>query len=224
MKLYISDLHFFHGNLLKGMDNRPFSSVDEMNDYLIEKWNEKVQGGDQVIILGDLFWTKDVQKINKILNKLKGQICLIKGNHDDSWLKKEGVNKDRFLWIKDYAEIEDKKRNVILSHYPIFCYNHQYLRNEDGTPRTFMLYGHVHNTHDEVLVNQFQNITRSTVLKGSKENRTIPCNMINCFCMFSNYAPLSLDEWIEVDAKRREALNNEELTKNRDEQIIKDEF
>ena len=34
----------------------------------------------------------------------------------------------------------------------------------------------------------------------------IPCNMINCFCMFSNYEPLSLDEWIEVDRNRREKL------------------
>lgn len=27
--------------------------------------------------------------------------------------------------------------------------------------------------------------------------------MINCFCMFSDYVPLTLDEWIEVDRKRR---------------------
>ena len=27
--------------------------------------------------------------------------------------------------------------------------------------------------------------------------------MINCFCMFSNYQPMTLDEWIEVDRKRR---------------------
>lgn len=27
--------------------------------------------------------------------------------------------------------------------------------------------------------------------------------MINCFCMFSDYVPFTLDEWIEVDRKRR---------------------
>ena len=224
MKLYISDLHFFHENLLKGLDKRPFSNINEMNNYLIEKWNEKVNGGDQVIILGDLFWSNKVDELNKILNKLKGQIALIEGNHDHNWLKKEGVNLNRFQWIKQYAEMEDKKRHVIACHYPIFCYNHQYLVNEEGNPRTYMLYGHVHNSHDEVLVNQFINITRSTVLEGSKESRTIPCNMINCFCMFSDYAPLSLDEWIEVDKKRRAKMNNEEIIPQVEKQIIKDEL
>ena len=221
MKLYISDLHFFHKNLLKGLDMRPFDSIEEMNEHIISQWNSKVQGGDLVIILGDLFWTNDVDAINKILNRLKGQIALVKGNHDKSWIKKEGVNLDRFLWIKDYAEFEDQKRNVVACHYPIFCYNHQYLVNEDGKPRTFMLYGHVHNSHDEVLINQFQNITRQTILHGSSKDRAIPCNMINCFCMFSDYKPLSLDEWIEVDRKRREQITKNEET---DKQIIPDEL
>lgn len=218
MKLYISDLHFFHEKLLKSLDNRKFNSVSEMNDYMIEKWNNKVKGGDQVIVLGDLFWSKEPKEINAILNKLKGKICLIKGNHDYRWLNKEGVDMSRFEWIKPYAELDDHGYNVIASHYPTFCYNHQYILNDDGTPRTYMLYGHVHNSHDEVLVNQFQNITRATVLEGSKEKRTIPCNMINCFCMFSDYTPLTLAEWIEVDKKRRAKMGSATP------QTIKDEF
>ncbi len=42
----------------------------------------------------------------------------------------------------------------------------------------------------------------------ANEERAIPCNMINCFCMFSDYTPLSMDEWIEVDTRRRMALSN----------------
>jgi hypothetical protein len=68
-----------------------------------------------------------------------------------------------------------------------------------------MLYGHVHNTFDEYLVNEYQerlsNYKRPVF--GSDEMVTIPCQMINCFCMFSDYVPLTLDEWIEVDRKRR---------------------
>jgi len=30
----------------------------------------------------------------------------------------------------------------------------------------------------------------------------VPCHMINCFCMYSDYTPLSLDEWIRNDADR----------------------
>ena len=222
MKLYISDLHFFHENLIKGLDKRPFETCHEMNKYIIEKWNSKVKGGDQVIVLGDMFWSKDPDEINPILRKLNGKIYLIKGNHDHRWLNKEGIDMDRFQWIKHYAELDDHGYNVIVSHYPVFCYNHQYIRNEDGSPRTYMLYGHVHNSHDEVLINQFQELTRRTILQGTKENRTIPCNMINCFCMFSDYTPLSLEEWIEVDKKRRATMTAPLETEQN--QIIKDEF
>ncbi|MCR5607066.1 MAG: metallophosphoesterase family protein [Treponema sp.] len=206
MKLYISDLHFFHENVMK-MDGRDFPDVRTMNQYLINQWNSKVKGGDQVIVLGDMFWSKEAKEINAVLNRLNGKICLVEGNHDNRWIKREGVKIERIEWIKPYAELGDGPYTVIASHYPIFCYNHQYLRFEDGRARTYMLYGHVHNTHDEILVNEFQEMTRKTVLKSEYGERTIPCNMINCFCKFSNYIPLSLEEWIENDKKRREKMN-----------------
>ena len=207
MKLYISDLHFYHENAIK-MDERNFSDIHQMNQYMINQWNSTVKGGDIVVVLGDLFWTKEPDEVNYVLNRLSGKICLIEGNHDNRWLKKPGINLNRFEWIKSYAEFQDGERNVIASHYPIFCYNHQYLTNEDGSPRTYMLYGHIHNTHDELLINQFQKITRETIVKDNKDSieRHIPCNMINCFCKFSDYKPLSLDEWIKLDAQRRENL------------------
>jgi hypothetical protein len=30
--------------------------------------------------------------------------------------------------------------------------------------------------------------------------------MINCFCMYSDYVPLTLDEWIALDEKRRKEM------------------
>jgi len=222
MKLYISDQHFFHENANNSLDHRGFPDVRTMNQYMIDQWNKKVQGGDIIYVLGDMFWTNEAAQINAVLNRLKGKICLIEGNHDKSWMNKSGVNLDRFEWIKPYAELKDGNNIVIASHYPTFCYNHQYLKNDDGSDRTYMLYGHVHNTHDEILVNQFQNLTKNTILKGSKEERTIPCNMINTFCMFSDYTPLSLKEWIEVDNKRRSALPLPQFSGQK--QVIKDEL
>ena len=208
MKLYISDLHFYGDALISQLDNRNLPDCETMNRYMIDQWNSKVQGGDQIIVLGDLFHTKDVDKVNWILNRLSGKICLIEGNHDCVWLKKEGVNLNRFEWIKPYAEFDDHGYTVIASHYPTFCYNHQHVRKADGSHRTYMLYGHVHNSPDELLVNQFQNITRQTVVTNAQKlTDNIPCHMINCFCMFSDYKPLSLEEWIKVDQERRCQLN-----------------
>ena len=202
MRYYISDLHFFHESLNNQMDRRGFGSGQEMNDFMVEQWNRRVRRGDEVVVLGDLSLGRGAET-NDILSRLKGKIYLIEGNHDQ-YLKDKEFHRERLEWIKPYAEIHDNKRNVILCHYPVFCYNGQYRRDGDGKPRTFMLYGHVHRTHDQCLVEQFQKITRSTLLhsRGQEAPQPVPCQMINCFCMDSGYQPLTLDEWIEVERKR----------------------
>lgn len=211
MRYYISDLHFFHSNLNERMDKRGFASGEAMNEYMIRQWNDRVRKNDEVVILGDLSMGK-AGETNEIIHRLKGKLYLITGNHD-RYLQKKEFDASRFVWIRPYGEIHDNNRRVILSHYPIFCYNGQYLRDKKGNPRTYMLYGHVHNTYDEFLLNQFIMQTKSAVrrVKGSGEPMGIPCNMINCFCMFSDYVPLTLDEWIVVDRERRSRICEEDF-------------
>ena len=202
MRYYIADTHFFHGNLNTKMDCRGFENVEAMNQYMLERWNEKVRKNDEVIILGDLSWGK-AEETNNLLEKLHGRLYLIQGNHD-RYLKDKAYNASRFEWIKSYEELQDNKRKVILCHYPIMCYNGQYRVDEMGNPKTYMLYGHVHDTQDQRLLEQFQEITRNmNSVNSDGIKRNIPCNMINCFCMYSDYTPLTLDEWIECDKKRR---------------------
>ena len=202
MRYYIADLHFFHGALNDKMDRRGFASVEEMNEYMIAKWNKKVRKNDDVVIIGDLSWG-NVQETDTLLQRLKGKLYLVCGNHDRFVNNKE-MNPDRFKWIKHYAELSDNRRKVVLCHYPIMCYNGQYRVDEKGEPKTYMLYGHVHDTQDERLIEQFQEITRKTMITDAQGNeRSIPCNMINCFCKFSDYEPLTLDEWIVCDKRRR---------------------
>lgn len=206
MRYYISDLHFFHENLNTKMDCRGFASAEEMNAYMIRQWNSRVRSCDDVVILGDFSMGHGLQT-NEILRQLKGKLYLIEGNHD-RYLKDKNFDFSRFRWVKPYAELNDHKRKVILSHYPIFCYNGQYKVDDKGNPKTYMLYGHVHNTYDELLIDKFQKQTRASKrsMMGTEEMRSIPCNMINCFCMYSDYVPLTLDEWIELDEKRREMM------------------
>jgi calcineurin-like phosphoesterase family protein len=205
-KLYISDMHFYHNSLNKQMDCRGFKDHEAMNAYMIQKWNEKVTKKDEVYILGDLSIAKGIAT-NAIVKQLNGKLYFIVGNHD-AFLNDPIFDQSRFQWVKQYAEIHDAGRTVVLSHYPIFCYNGQY-RRKDGVPYVYMMYGHVHDTHDEKLINHFIAETKKTKVqsKYDKEPTPIPCQMINCFCMFSDYMPLTLDEWIEVDRKRRNKMN-----------------
>ena len=201
--LYIADCHFYHDRICREMDRRGFSGFEEMNAYMAEQWNGKVRDRDDVYILGDFSIAK-ADATAKILRQLKGKLHLLIGNHD-KYLADRSFDRSLFRSIEPYQEIRDNGRLAILSHYPVFCYKGQYRRDKAGNPLTYMLYGHVHNTHDERLINRFIMETRETKVmsKYETEPKPIPCSMINCFCMFSDYKPLTLSEWIDADRKRR---------------------
>lgn len=205
MRYYIADSHFFSEKLNTSLDYRGFENVDAMNQYMISQWNKKVHSNDEVIILGDLS-NGTAKETNELLQKLNGRLYLILGNHD-RFLTNSQYDSSRFVWIRPYEELKDNKRKVVLCHYPIPCYNGQYYVNSKGEPKTFMLHGHIHNSHDQVLMDRLRDMTEATIVHPQgQEPRHIPSNMINCFCQFSDYIPLSLDEWIECDRKRRESL------------------
>ena len=184
MRYYISDLHFYHDALNHVMDERGFRDEQDMNEFMIHQWNSRVRKNDEVVVLGDLSMEK--------WDKLKGKIYLIQGNHD-RFIKDKDFDASRFIWVRSYAEMHDNGRKIILSHYPVLCYNGQNRLSKHGNPKTYMLHGHVHDTLDQRLLEQFQQITRNTM----RGDAPIPCNLLNCFCMYSQYVPLGLDEWIE---------------------------
>ncbi|WP_390451247.1 metallophosphoesterase family protein, partial [Chryseobacterium sp. Alg-005] len=137
---FTADHHFGHANIIK-FSERPFESLEHMNEELIKRWNERIKENDTVYHLGDVSLGKpDFTK--EILDRLNGKIHLIKGNHEYSALRVQ----DRFEWIKDYAEIyiEDEevktgKQKITLLHYSMRTWN--------GSHRgSWQLYGHSHGT------------------------------------------------------------------------------
>ena len=57
MVYFTSDLHLGHENVIK-LCNRPFDSIEEMDEALIHNWNRKVTNRDTVYVLGDLIYKK----------------------------------------------------------------------------------------------------------------------------------------------------------------------
>lgn len=84
---FISDTHFFHGNIIKeDYCGRPFKHIEDMNEQMIAMWNEKVKSTDTVIHLGDMSmggWQK-FEACTKLLN---GRIIMTRGNHDPDALR-----------------------------------------------------------------------------------------------------------------------------------------
>lgn len=186
MNYYISDLHFGHGNIIK-FDQRPFTTTEEMTHVLIRNWNSTVTNEDIVYILGDFCWLKE-DKWVEILDELKGNKVLIRGNHD---LKNMSANlKNKFADIKDYKEIDDNGRIVIMCHYPILAYKHSF------DPNTFMLFGHVHNnTKESHLITQFIKKIRQ-IHTENFDNRGQLVN-VGCMMPWMDYTPRTLDYLID---------------------------
>lgn len=76
---FVSDTHFGHVGILAAC--RPqFSSVEEMDEIMIENWNRVVRPCDRVYHLGDFAWTTKIAK--RVRLRLNGTIRLVVGNHD----------------------------------------------------------------------------------------------------------------------------------------------
>lgn len=132
MIYFISDTHFGHQNVIR-FNNRPFSTVDEMNETMIGNWNDRVHQNNTIFILGDMFY--HCRNAEDILKKLHGKKHLIIGNHDGSWLNED--TRKYFNTISAYLETTDGRHALTLCHYPLLSYHHD--------SRAYMIHGHLHN-------------------------------------------------------------------------------
>jgi calcineurin-like phosphoesterase family protein len=120
----ISDTHFGHENILNFQDKlgkkvRPFSTVESMDEAMIENWNSVVQPGDYVYHLGDVFFgSKERFLANWV--RLNGKKRLVVGNHDDiEWIAsaRDGNNSKLFQKIAMWRMIKDF--NILMTHVPV---------------------------------------------------------------------------------------------------------
>lgn len=136
--LFTSDHHFFHKNVIK-YSKRPFSSVEEMNEVMIEKWNEKVNTEDVVYHLGDISLGNKHQT-EYILGRLNGRIHLITGNHEHSSIKNkwrfESINGILHIKVPD-SDVNGGNQKITLCHYSLQVW-------KDSHYGSWCLYGHSH--------------------------------------------------------------------------------
>lgn len=133
----VSDTHFGHSNILgfKHTDGTlirgsRFSSVEEMDEHMVERWNSVVGDGDIVYHLGDVYFEHG----HRVLPRLKGRKRLILGNHDNGKASYLQVNFQKILMWRMFPEF-----NCVLTHVPI---------HESGMFKVqYTLHGHIHQ-HD----------------------------------------------------------------------------
>lgn len=141
MKVFvIADTHFDHENIIEYCD-RPFDNVEEMNETMIKNWNEVVEDGDMVLHVGDFMLTY-TERQKEIMCKLKGDIYLIRGNHDrqskTKLVERLGF-KDVFDEVIIQGKVGQEVKEAVLTHRP--------LSEEEIEERGFdyNIHGHKHN-------------------------------------------------------------------------------
>lgn len=168
----ISDTHFSHANILgfkrdDGQKVRPgFSSHEEMDEYIVDKWNSVVKPHDKVYHLGDVVMKK---RYIDIVKRLNGRKRLIMGNHD-------------IFGFKFYADYFDEvyalrvlhNEGIIMTHIPVHL---------NSVKRWYInLHGHIH----ERIIGQ----DTQMVLGNISDQH--PC-YFNACVEHHDYTPVSMD-------------------------------
>ena len=111
----VSDTHFGHAGVCRFTRNdgvtklRPWDNADEMDEAMVESWNERVRPNDKVYHLGDVVINR---KALKIMSRLNGDKVLIRGNHD---IFKDTDYREHFRELRAYHVMN----GMILSHIPV---------------------------------------------------------------------------------------------------------
>jgi calcineurin-like phosphoesterase family protein len=178
-RFVISDTHFGHTNswekfkLPDGSPLRPFTSTEEMDETMIERWNAKVQPQDTVYHLGDVVINK---KYLHLVERLNGRKILIRGNHDifgDDEYYKAG-----FEQLHGVRVFVDK---FILSHIPLHpeCVTERFKVN---------VHGHLHA--NEIKMPWGVNADRNEIIYADFPDPRYLCVSVE----HTNYEPLHFDE------------------------------
>ena len=124
---FIADLHLGHTNMAL---KRGFSTVEEHDEYIIEKWNSVVHKRDVTYILGDV--TMEKSSPYELLNRLNGVKHVVLGNHD----RRQDVKK--LLEYVDSVAGMVQYKGIMLTHCPIHPMELDYRFNKN-------IHGHIHD-------------------------------------------------------------------------------
>lgn len=168
----IGDTHFFDPNIILYSD-RPFASVEEMNQFMIEQWNSVVNNNDTVFVLGDFFdfyYCDDIQVFD-VLDQLQGNIILIAGNHDRGNLdvfRAYGIEVIEHPIIKDEFWILSHEPMFVTESAPyanIFAHVHNNPMYRTVSSRSFCASAERHN-YEPMLLRDAQNAVKQYIITG----------------------------------------------------------
>ena len=115
VRYFTADPHFGHERILdKTFSSRPFTTIKEHDDYIIDRINAHVMATDELFIIGDFCFSK---KPGHYRNRIKcRQVHLIWGNHDQANFKLQFSTVDDVRIVKlgtDSSGTENRRRSDV---------------------------------------------------------------------------------------------------------------
>ena len=151
---FTADLHLGHANIIRYCD-RPFVDVEAMDRALVERWNDVVEVGDDVWVLGDVALGTILETLPRV-GELRGTKFLLTGNHDRCW---DGHGHRADGWAERYVdagfaavrhgqiELEVGDDTVLACHFPYrgdTLPHDRFLERRPIDEGRWLLHGHVH--------------------------------------------------------------------------------
>lgn len=148
MDFFTSDTHFGHSNII-GYCNRPFTSVEQMNQEMVERWNRVVMPEDTVYHLGDMAMGPKA-KWQYYRWALRGRIVYILGNHDVQYREKfeQLLVMPQDVVLESYRYYSDQYGMIDLAHIPVegdARRGYERAGMDRSSPADYHLCGHVHD-------------------------------------------------------------------------------
>lgn len=181
MNIFItSDTHFSHRGIVKFLrvdgvtKERPWDTIEEMDEALVKNWNSVVRDKDRVYHLGDVVINRSALPI---LDRLNGEKILVKGNHDvfraEEYLQ-------YFKDLRGNAVLDD----FLLTHIPVHPVSIERWKGN--------IHGHLHSnkvwTVEQYIENEGQR--GSHVSYRPKADKRYLCVSVEQ----TNFTPISLEE------------------------------
>ena len=141
---FTADTHFGHENVIRYC-HRPFASAAEMDDQLIENWNQAIGPDDIIYHLGD-FTLMGKEPASRYFKHLNGNIHVIPGGHDHRWIGKGTYRSGSghtvsilppLHTIKVPLPNNDQHQLIVLCHYSLRVWDRSHYNS-------LHLYGHSH--------------------------------------------------------------------------------
>lgn len=158
---FIGCSHFGHDNIIR-YDRRPWANASDMGEQLIENWNRVTKDDDLTYHVGDVYYNPryrpfdredgdvgadDDSPVMEILERLKGHIHIVPGNHDE-WIVEnagyiEAKTGGRVKVLAPLFEVKQGASNRIwLCHYAI--------EGWQDSHKTAHIHAHTHPAFDEL--------------------------------------------------------------------------